>query len=104
MRKVAQISFSRRTYIKVALLFTVFFFLFLNIGVNFYHNHSDAKFHNDCPACMWLSISISAFLAILILLDLILRPEIFFPLYITEIFIFTIYLTLQYLRSPPVLA
>ena len=39
---------------KIILFLAVFIFLFLTIGAEFFHNHSDSEFHNDCPACIWL--------------------------------------------------
>jgi len=96
-------SFSKRIYFNIALLLVASVFLFLIIGSDFLHNHDDANFHEDCPACQWLVVSVFTFSIALILLGLILRPEIFLS-YTPQIFISKIYLTFLHLRGPPALA
>jgi len=94
-------SMNKNTSLKVLSLFLILLFTFLSIGADFFHNHTDAEYHNDCPVCQWLVISLFSFTVILILFDLLLNFEHFF-LYVPKVPITKSYLTFLYLRSPPV--
>ena len=93
---------SKNNYFKSILSIIAIIFLFLTVGAQFLHNHSDSDFHNDCPACKWLLNSVVTFSVILIFLGLFLSLEVFL-LYIPQVFITKSYRVFQYLRSPPIL-
>jgi len=90
-------------YFRNTLLFVVVIFIFLSVGAEFLHNHSDSEFHNDCLACAWLINLIFVLSVSLLLPGILLRFE-HIPLNILRIFISKTYQALQRLRSPPSLA
>jgi len=93
---------SKSNYFKSILLFIVIIFIFLSIGTEFLHNHSDSEFHNDCPACIWLINLVFIFSFFLVLPGAFLRFE-HFSLNVRQIFISKSYQAFQRLRSPPIL-
>lgn len=92
----------KSNYFKSILLSIVIIFIFLSVGTEFLHNHSDSEFHNDCPACIWLISLVFTFSVFLILLGIFLSFERIF-LNVLRIFISKSYQTFQYLRGPPIL-
>lgn len=93
--------FLKNRCIKIILFFVVFVFLFLTLGAQFFHNHSDSEFHQDCPACIWLINAVFIFSVFLILFGLLLSSKVFFN-YLQIVFPKS-YQASQYLRSPPAL-
>ncbi len=85
---------------KVVLFFILSVFLFLTLGAQFLHNHSDSDFHDDCPACKWLIISVFVFTILLILYGLVRNSKAFFNF--EPSFILKSYIISQYLRAPPI--
>ena len=85
---------------KVVLSLILFAFLFLTLGAQFLHNHTDSDFHDDCPACNWLIIPVFVFTILLVLFGLVRSSE---PVFNSEpLFISKFYIISQYLRAPPV--
>ena len=89
----------KNNYFKFILFFVIFVFLFLTLGEELCHNHSDVDFHRDCPACNWQNISIVCPIGFLLfsLAFLNFKPD-FAP---AQIFISKSYQAFRYLRSPP---
>ena len=91
----------RDSWFKFILFLVGLIFLFLTLGAGFCHNHNDADFHKNCPACIWQSISIifsiSFFLFSLIFLRF--KPS----FYSVQIFTSKTY-QVFHLRSPPLSA
>ncbi len=85
---------------KVVLSLILFAFLFLTLGAQFLHNHTDSDFHDDCLACNWLIISVFVFTILLILFGLVRSSKAY--LILKPLFIPKFYITSQYLRAPPV--
>ena len=90
----------RSNCFKSILLSIAIIFIFLFVGAEFLHNHSDSEFHNDCPACVWLInlvfiLSISFFIP-----GIFLRSE-QISLNTHRIFISKSNRAFQHLRSPP---
>ena len=90
----------KNNYFKSILLLIIFVFLFLTLGAQFLHNHSDPNFHDNCPACSWLVNSIFIFFVGFVLLGLFLCCS-FIPHFI-QVFITYPYEASRYLRSPPI--
>ena len=90
----------RSNYFKSILLLIVIIFIFLSVGVEFLHNHSDSEFHNDCPACIWLINLVFIFFVFLLLPGILLRFG-HISLNFLRIFISKTYQALQRPRSPP---
>jgi len=97
--RIGFVPMNKNASLKVLSLFLILLFTFFFIGADFLHNHTDAEYHNDCPVCQWLIISLFSFTITLILLGLFLTFEHFF-LYVPEVFITKSYLKFLYLRSP----
>ena len=92
-----------KTYrFKIIPLLLALAFIFMTFGTDVSHNHEDSEFHNDCPACIWLIITIFTFVVISVCLGL---------LYVRSSFVFIACIKIpstnfkpeNYLRSPPVL-
>ena len=84
---------------KVVLSLILFAFLFLTLGAQFLHNHTDSEFHQDCPSCVWLAISVFTFSILLLFLGLLLNcGQVFIPI---RVFPISSYQAFRYLRSPP---
>jgi hypothetical protein len=90
----------RNNYFKSILFFVAFAFLFLTLGAQFLHNHTDLDFRDDCPACNWLIISVFVFTILLVLFGLVRSSKAY--LILKAFFILKFYITSQYLRGPPV--
>lgn len=92
---------SRDNYFKFTLFSVIFVFLFLTLGTQFFHNHSDSEFHQDCPVCIWLINAVFIFSVFLILFGLLLNSKVNFG-YLQIVFPKS-YKASLYLRSPPAL-
>jgi len=87
---------------KIVPLLLVFAFLFMVLGADVCHNHEDGEFHNDCPGCLWLMISVFIFVVVSACLGL---------LHVRSSFVFVARIKIpnanfkpeNYLRSPPAL-
>ena len=87
---------------KIISILLAFAFLFMALEADICHNHEDFAFHNDCPGCLWLIISIFIFVVISSCLGLLHVRSSF--VFITRIKIpNTNFKPENYLRSPPVL-
>ncbi len=90
---------TKNNYFKSISFLIIFVILFLTLGAQFLHNHSDSDFHNDCPACQWLINSVFIFSIFFIFLGLFLGLSQFFIF--AQAFPTKTYCASQYLRSPP---
>ena len=90
----------KSNYFKGILFFIAIIFIFLSVGAEFLHNHSDSEFHNDCPVCIWLINLVVILSVFLFLPGILLRLE-SISLNILQIFISKSYQAFRHLRSPP---
>jgi len=93
---------TKNNYFKSISFFIIFVLLFLTLGIEFFHNHSDSDFHNDCPTCQWLINSVFILFVFFVFLGLFLSLRQFFIF--LQISPLKTYRASQYLRSPPKLA
>ena len=93
----------KNNYFKGILLSTVVVFIFLSIGAEFFHDHDDTEFHNDCHVCIWI-ISLVFILSVFLLLPIALQHVECISVDGIQIFFAKSYRTFRCLRSPPSLA